>query len=101
MTGTVSVFGTTYHPLTIPRNGQMQLVLTWQQGVDLDMYLTPTSCTGYPPTDCQILAASNNSFGVAREQINRTVIAGETYKVWIDNFSHLTSTNYTLDLRID
>jgi hypothetical protein len=99
MTGTVGVFDIVQHQLNIPRQGNMTVSLTWNQNADLDMYLTSSTCNSYPPSSCSMLATSNN-LGAARETITRTVQSGETYKLWVDNFSHSLTANYTIDLTI-
>jgi hypothetical protein len=99
MTGTVGVLEYNVHSLNIPRGGNMTLTLSWNQSADLDLYLTSTSCNGYPPLDCAILTKSNNSTGATRETITRTVQASESFKLWVDNFSS-TTVNYTLDLTV-
>src|ERR1700730_5888150 len=62
--GTVAVFDTNAHPLSISRTGNMTLRLDWGDGtVDLDLYLTATSCTNIFSASCQILVKSNSSAG--------------------------------------
>jgi hypothetical protein len=98
---TVSTFGTTYAPLSIPRGGTMTLTLSWGTGADLDLYLVPASCQGanlYPLRDCQILAKSDRVSG-SSETISRSVNQGETFAVWVDNFSG-SPQNYTLTVNI-
>ena len=100
--GTVSVFGSTYHPLTINRAGQMTLVLTWADvAIDLDLYLAAATCTTnlYPKANCGIVLASDSSTGV-RETISRQVNSGETYTIWVDNLNQSRATTYTLNLTI-
>lgn len=98
VTGTVSSFGIVQHEVSIVRLGTMTLTLTWTAGPDLDLYLTAPSCNGYPPTACQILAASD---GLSMpETIRRTVNAGETFKAWVDSFA-AASVSYTLSLRVE
>jgi hypothetical protein len=100
ITGTVSVFGTTEHSLTVPRAGNMEVTLRWANAsIDLDLYLTESSCTGYPPVDCSILAASDAS-DTNQESIQRTVSSGQQYKVWVDNFSMSDPSNYTITVTV-
>ena len=101
MTGTVSNFGTTVHPVQIPRSGNMTLTLTWQDAaIDLDLYLAPSSCANlYPRINCSILAASNNGSGTS-ETIARTVSLGETFNLFVDNLHLTRSSTYTLTVRI-
>src|SRR6266849_8435089 len=71
--GTVTVFGTVAHPLSISRTGNMTLRLDWGDGtVDLDLFLTATSCTDIFSPLCQILTKSNASAGTS-ETITRLV----------------------------
>lgn len=98
-TGTVSSFGTTYHPLTTTRAGNLSITLTWpSSSVDLDLTLTPTSCVDLYSSSCSKYVVSDKATGTS-EQVLRTVAAGESYKVWIDNLS-FTTQNYTLVVTI-
>jgi len=101
MTGTVSVFGTTEHLLSVSRSGNMTVTLRWTDAsIDLDLYLTGSNCTGYPPADCSLLAVSD-AVGTIQESIQRTVASGEQFKIWVDNFSESSPSNYTLTVTID
>jgi hypothetical protein len=87
VTGTVSTFGWTRHPLTAARAGQMTVRLTWTNaGADLDLYLAPTSCTDPYASGCTVLARSDAGSGTS-EQVQRTVAAGESFNVFVDSFS--------------
>jgi hypothetical protein len=98
ITGTVSSFGTTQHLVNVPRGGNMRLSVSWVDGGDLDLYLTGTGCNAYPPTSCQILAASD---GLSNpEVITRTVSSGEQFKAWVDSFVLSSARNYTLTINI-
>jgi hypothetical protein len=102
VTGTVTTFGSTVHAFTIPRSGTLSLTLSWSDvGVDLDLYLAPSSCTSlYPISNCGVLASSNGA-SATRELITRPVVAGQTFSVWVDNLSPSRSMNYTLNVLID
>ena len=102
ITGTVSAFGTSAHPLTIPRSGNMRLRLTWTAAdVDLDLYLAPNSCTAlYPMATCGILAASDAATGT-QETITRTVVDNERLRIWVDNLHLTLPQNYTISITID
>jgi hypothetical protein len=102
MSGTVAVFGGTTHALSIPRSGQMSLVLTWTDStIDLDLYLTATSCTAlYPMANCTILVTSNSAVGAVRETIARSVNSGEAFTIWVDNLSTTKASTYNLNLTI-
>lgn len=60
--------------------------LTWNSGADLDLYLSPTSCTDPYASSCTFLARSDAISGTS-EQVQRTVTAGEGFNVFVDNFS--------------
>ena len=99
LTGTVSVFGTTFHPISTPRAGSMRLTLSWNSGVDLDLYLTNPNCELANLASCQLLAAADGF--VNPETITRTVSANESFRVFVDSNSTTQSANYTLTIRID
>lgn len=87
VTGTVSTFGWTRHPLTTTRAGQLTVRLTWTNGgADLDLYLSPTSCTDPYASGCTFLARSDAGSGNS-EQVQRTVTAGESFNVFVDSFA--------------
>lgn len=87
VTGTVSTFGWTRHPLTTTRAGQLTVGLTWtNSSADLDLYLAPTSCTDPYASGCTFLARSDAGSGNS-EQVQRTVTAGETFNVFVDSFA--------------
>jgi hypothetical protein len=101
MSGTVSIFGTTRHSLSIPQSGQMRLTLTWTGASDLDLYLAPSSCQDlYPLTQCAIIVASNSATGT-QEVIARGVSSGEAYTIFVDNLSTTVANTYTLSIRIE
>jgi hypothetical protein len=60
--------------------------------VDLDLYLASAGCA-YPPTGC-LLAISDTSGGNT-ESISYGVGGGQTYRLWVDNFSPRTM-SYTI-----
>lgn len=100
--GSVVTFGTTRHALNIPRSGEMRLTLTWAAGtIDLDLYLASSACQElYPQEQCGIVGTSDASVGT-REVITRTVSSGQTYAIFVDNFSTVSPSTYTLEIRID
>ena len=102
ITGTVSAFGTSRHPLTIARSGNMRLQLTWTAAdVDLDLYLAPNTCTSlYPMTTCGVLSASDAVTGT-QETITRTVESNERFSIFVDNLHLTLPQNYTLSITID
>lgn len=99
ITGTVSVFGTTFHPISTPRAGSMRVTLSWSSGVDLDLYLTNPTCEPTNLASCQLLAAADGF--VNPETITRTVSTNESFRVFVDNNSTTQSANYTLTIRIE
>jgi hypothetical protein len=101
ITGTVSVYGTVQHPLTVSHSGNMTLRLTWSDAsINLDLYLTGPACDGYPPVDCPLFAVSD-AVGTTQESIQRTVSSGQEFKVWVDNHSQTQPSHYSLELRIE
>lgn len=72
-------------PVVASATGTYQAVLTWQDpSIDLDLYLTTPTCP-YPPTGC--LLAISDGIGVNQEQVAIPVEVGQTYRLWVDNFS--------------
>ena len=101
LSGTVSLFGTTRHALSIPRSGNMRLTLTWTGSTDLDLYLAPSTCQNlYPTAQCGILVFSNSVTG-SQEVIARSVNSGENYAIFVDNLSTLAANTYTLNIVIN
>lgn len=101
VTGSVDVFNTTRHPLSIPRSGTMTLTLSWDTTVDLDLYLASPSCvTLYPRASCLVFQSSTAAAGVSRETVARSVIGGETYNIFVDNLSLTRSQVYTIAISI-
>ena len=98
-TGNVPAFGITSHELAVSRDEALVATLTWTARLDLDLYLTDASCTGYPPDACAILARSVEETGT-REELSRSVKAGERYKLWVDNLSRTSGADYRLDVTI-
>jgi hypothetical protein len=89
--GQVPVFGTNRHQIDITGNSSnnftMVVGIVWPDGsVDLDLYLTRASCTVYPPGNCNILTSSVANSGTT-EVLAWEVRVGESYNVWVDNFS--------------
>ncbi|OFW08768.1 MAG: hypothetical protein A3H96_04820 [Acidobacteria bacterium RIFCSPLOWO2_02_FULL_67_36] len=95
ISGSVSAYGTTSHSIEAARAGTLSVTLTWTGPADLDLYLTPIDCDGYPPDNCVILASSTASSGNS-ERIDWSPAASERFKVWVDNFSPTLSTSYTI-----
>jgi hypothetical protein len=86
---TVPPFGVDKWDLTISGSGTraVGLYLTWSDSAaDLDLYVTSTSCNGYPPESCTILAQSVSETGTS-EQITFSARGGDRYLVWVDNWT--------------
>ncbi len=97
--GTVGADVEAFHRLVMPRDGMATFALRWDNGgVDLDLGLTPDSCTNFWADACVHLADTNAASGTS-ESLARAVKAGETYRVWIVNYAHAAQT-YTLDVSI-
>jgi len=93
--GTVAAYAITSHPHTVTRAGTLTVTLTWTAQADLDLYVTTSTCTGYPPDACVILARSTASTG-QREEVVLPVAANAALTLWVDNFSPNTSAPYGL-----
>jgi hypothetical protein len=67
--------------------------LTWvDPAIDLDFYLTSAGCP-YPPTGC--LLSISDATGVNVETVTQPVVAGSTYRLYVDNFTNRT-TSFTI-----
>lgn len=96
-TGTVPAYGTVSHELTLTAAGTLTASLSWTDTTaDLDLYVTDSSCSGYPPLDCAVLVRSVADTGVA-EQISRAVKTGDKFLLWIDNLAPSKTVSYTLN----
>ena len=81
----------TWGTFTMPSTGRYQATLTWgDPRIDLDLYLSPVSCTTY---SC-LLTFSEAGDG-SSETIGWPVRSGEQYRLWIDNWSN-RSTPFTV-----
>jgi predicted phage tail protein len=84
-TQTIPPSGAVAFDVVLTASGNFLGVLTWiDPTIDLDLYLTSAGCA-YPPTGC--LLAISDASGVNLEQVSLPVIAGQTYRLWVDNFS--------------
>lgn len=97
LTGTVTAYGISSQSFTPTTSGSYIVTLTWTGTSDLDLYVTASNCTGYPPDACSVLARSTSSSGT-REEVTLTMTAGTALLVWIDNFG-LSTTTYTVVVR--
>jgi hypothetical protein len=76
--------------------GRYQATLRWTDPrIDLDLFLTNTSCTDLPEGSCVL--DSSEGVGVNSEHVEWTVRAGETYYLWVINFDERSSTSYTIE----
>ena len=92
-TDTVSPNGAVAIDVTMTRSGTYSGSLIWSDpAIDLDLYLTTPGCS-YPPVGC--LLAISDTTGSTVENVSRTVAAGESYRLWVDNFSS-QATSFTI-----
>ncbi len=95
ITASVGPYDISSHAIQFAQDGTFSAMLTWSGGADLDLYLTPFDCSGYPPDTCVILARSTASSGNS-EKVEWQGKANEQYRVWVDNFSPTSSVSYTI-----
>ena len=98
VTGSVAAYAITSHPHTVTQAGTLTVTLTWAAQADLDLYVTTSTCTGYPPDACVILARGTTSSG-QREEVSLSVAANTALTLWVDSFSPTTPASYTLVVR--
>lgn len=92
-TDTVLPNGAVSVDITMQTSGIYQPTLVWTDpSIDLDLYLTTPDC-GYPPTGC--LLAISDATGTNSEAVSWPVTAGQTYRLWVDNFTQRT-TSFTI-----
>lgn len=94
-TGSVAAFAITSHAHTAAQAGTLTVTLAWTAQADLDLYVTTSTCTGYPPDACAILARATSSSG-QREEVTLTVAANAALKLWVDNFHPQTAAAYSI-----
>jgi hypothetical protein len=101
ITGSVAPFGISRHDIgAVASDGALVITLEWgDSSVDLDLYLTASTCDGYPPTDCTILSRSDGA-NTRSETLFRSVRRGEAFRVWVDNFDRTRSQAYTLQIAL-
>lgn len=100
LTGSVTPFGTNQHSVTAEFSGNLQATLSWSDSsIDLDLYLTSSSCNSYPPSNCTIIDQGNRSTGTS-ERVSKNVARGETVKLWVDNFDRNRGSSYRLSLTL-
>ncbi len=85
LTDTVGPNGVVLFDITQAQSGTYTATLVWDDAtIDLDLYLTTAGCP-YPPTGCLLAVSDLN--GVNVETVTRQVVAGERYRLYVDNIS--------------
>ncbi len=93
VTDTIQPFGAVSFDITLTSTGTYQGTLVWNDpSIDLDLYLTTIGCP-YPPIGCTV--AISDQTGVNSEVVSLPVRTGETYRLWVDNFTNRT-TSFTI-----
>jgi Fibronectin type III domain len=89
LTDTAHPNGVVAFDVVLTSTGNYVATLTWvDPSIDLDFYLTSPGCP-YPPTTC--LLAISDAVGVNVETVTRPVAAGESYRLYVDNFTNRTT----------
>jgi hypothetical protein len=82
-TDTVTPFGVIAFDVLMTQTGTYQAALVWDDPtIDLDLYLTTAGCP-YPPGAC--LLAISDAAGTNTEAVSRSVVTGQTYRLFVDN----------------
>ena len=85
LTDTVQPNGAVAFDVNMSQSGNYQGTLVWNDAsIDLDFYLTTAGCP-YPPLAC--LLQISDTTGTNTEAISHGVTGGQTYRLWVDNFS--------------
>ena len=80
--------------VAVLQSGLYTGTLVWNDAsINLDLFLAATGCPFPLPSGCQL--AASNGIGVATEQVSRPVTVGQTYRLWVVNFS-LRTTSFTV-----
>lgn len=88
-----------FHDFVAPRSGAASLTLTWTKAtVDLDLSLTPTSCSYVYAKDCPLYITTNLTAGTT-ERVTWQMTAGETYRIWVSNFGYEDQA-YRIDIEL-
>jgi hypothetical protein len=86
---TLIPFQAVFFDVVMTQSGTYQGALVWDDPtIDLDLYLTSPGCA-YPPTSC--LLAISDATGTNTEAVSRSVVAGESYRIWVDNLTARTT----------
>ena len=84
-TDTVPVNGAVAFDVVMTGTGTYQGTLVWDDpAIDLDFYLTAAGCP-YPPSGC--LISISDLTGTTTEMVSAQVASGQTFRLWVDNFS--------------
>src|SRR5262249_38715337 len=71
------------------QTGRYTGTLVWDDpAIDLDLYLTSPGCP-YPPTSC--LLSVSDAVGTISEAVTRSVVAGQAFRLYVDNFTNKTT----------
>lgn len=90
---TIQPFDAVFADITLTQTGTYQGTLVWDDAsIDLDFYLSSAGCP-YPPTGCTL--AISDRVGVNNEVVSIPVQAGQTFRLWVDNFSS-RATSFTI-----
>ena len=93
LTDTVSPNGAVAFDVNMSQSGNYVGTLVWNDAsIDLDFYLATAGCP-YPPGGC--LLEISDAIGVNTEAVGHAVTGGQTYRLWVDNFSPRT-TSFTI-----
>jgi hypothetical protein len=90
---TIRPNGVVSFDVTLTQTGTYTGSLVWADPtIDLDFYLTSPGCP-YPPTSC--LLAISDAVNTASESVSRPVVAGQSFRLYVDNFTNRT-TSFTI-----
>jgi Fibronectin type III domain len=93
LSGTIRPNGVVSFDVALTQTGPYIGSLTWvDPAIDLDFYLTSPGCP-YPPTGC--LLAISDAVGVNVETVTQPVVAGQSLRLYVDNFTNRT-TSFTI-----
>jgi hypothetical protein len=97
--GTAGVGALVTHTVTSTRRGIATATLTWSTtAVDLDFFVTATSCTTSPFACSQ--RARSDTVNTTSERLVFGVVDGESMKLWVQNFAGAAQ-NYTITVSIE
>jgi len=86
---TIRPNGVVSFDVTLTQTGAYTGTLVWDDpAIDLDLYLTSPGCP-YPPTNC--LLSISDAVGTVTEAVSRPVVAGQSFRLYVDNFTNRTT----------